>query len=240
MTIFFFKKREKKEMIFLFAILSFSRNFMRYQRKRTVAANGKTGVVNCYALNVRSGPSTSYSKVGMLYIGDIVYVYEVEDGWAKIDFNGAQRYASAKYLDISEDPSPPTPGWPPANPTRMGNRALNSNINKAGSAFMACCWLGKKNSVNHILDAYNLAVNSGAMKSDCYIISWDRMKCVTGAKSCRTGSKDENIKNGEKEILLFFNGHHAVGDGNGIIEYDPMAQGFVKYEDHNSKRIFSY
>lgn len=54
--------------------------------------------VVCRALNVRKGPSTSYGKVGLVYRNDIVDVISVADGWAKIWFDGAERYVSTKYI----------------------------------------------------------------------------------------------------------------------------------------------
>lgn len=54
--------------------------------------------VNATALNVRSGPSTQYSKVGRLSKGEEVFIYEESGNWAKI----AQefRWVSKSYLTI--------------------------------------------------------------------------------------------------------------------------------------------
>ncbi len=49
-------------------------------------------------LNVRSGPGTSYSKLGALSFGATVKVVSIENGWAKLDYNGSVAYASAQYL----------------------------------------------------------------------------------------------------------------------------------------------
>lgn len=42
-------------------------------------------VSNCSALNLRSGPSTSYSKVDVLYEGDVVEVLEEKNGWSHVE-----------------------------------------------------------------------------------------------------------------------------------------------------------
>ena len=231
-------------MFFLFALFSCSKRYKNYPVNHKPVSNGKIGRVNCTALNVRTGPSTTYTRVAIIYSGTQVKVYSVENGWAKIDYNGDERYCCASYLDIYDEEDPSPSGWPPANPVRMGNKNLNSNINKDGSAFLSCCWLGKKNSVSEIIQAYNTAINRGAMASDCYIKSWNSMKCITGANSYRYGSKNEQISSYEKEILICSNlkisNHYVVGNGNGNVEYDPLSQGTVSYSDHTSKIIYSY
>lgn len=49
-------------------------------------------------LNVRSGPSTSYKKLGALVCGTVVEVTAIESGWASIQYNGKAAYVSAQYL----------------------------------------------------------------------------------------------------------------------------------------------
>ena len=52
-------------------------------------------------LNVRSGPSTSYGKYGALVCGAEVQVESVENGWAKISYNGKTAYVSSSYIQES-------------------------------------------------------------------------------------------------------------------------------------------
>ena len=54
--------------------------------------------VVCRALNVRKTPSTKLPRVGLLQRGEQVQVLSVENGWAKIAFNGGEAYVSAGYL----------------------------------------------------------------------------------------------------------------------------------------------
>ena len=54
--------------------------------------------VNATILNVRSGPSTTYSIIDTLKQNDEVKVISIEDGWAKIKHNDEIGYVSAEYL----------------------------------------------------------------------------------------------------------------------------------------------
>ena len=47
-------------------------------------ANSNEGTVTADALNVRSGPSTSYGITTKLYKGDKVEILETSNGWHKI------------------------------------------------------------------------------------------------------------------------------------------------------------
>ncbi len=59
---------------------------------------GKTKVVTATSLNVRSGPSTSSSKIGSLRQNEVVEVISESNGWSKIKFNGKEGYVSSDYL----------------------------------------------------------------------------------------------------------------------------------------------
>jgi phage protein D len=52
-------------------------------------------------LNVRSGPGTSYSKLGSLAYGTAVSVIGISNSWASISYNGSTAYVSAGYLTPS-------------------------------------------------------------------------------------------------------------------------------------------
>ncbi|MGL5328389.1 MAG: SH3 domain-containing protein [Peptostreptococcaceae bacterium] len=58
----------------------------------------ETKIVNTSSLNVRSGPSTSYSKIGTLSKGSKVEVISESKGWSKILFNKKEAYVSSEYL----------------------------------------------------------------------------------------------------------------------------------------------
>ena len=58
------------------------------------------GTVTANELNVRSGSSTSYEKIGLLKLGETVDVIGKSNGWYKIDFKDKEGYISAAYLEL--------------------------------------------------------------------------------------------------------------------------------------------
>jgi GH25 family lysozyme M1 (1,4-beta-N-acetylmuramidase)/uncharacterized protein YgiM (DUF1202 family) len=73
--------------------------------------------VTAFALNVRSGPSTSYEDIGSLQQGDVVKAldYAVANSWIKIyrPSDGLTGWSYATYLE--ETTAPPDTGEPPDN-----------------------------------------------------------------------------------------------------------------------------
>ena len=70
---------------------------------RSTAYAGQSAVVQASALNVRSGPGTSYSRVDELVNGSQVIIEEEVQGddgkvWAKISFSGGSGYVQKAYL----------------------------------------------------------------------------------------------------------------------------------------------
>ena len=55
------------------------------------------------ALNVRSGPSTNYSRVGKLGKNAYCIVESVENGWAKITSGSVKGYCSTEYLIMGDE-----------------------------------------------------------------------------------------------------------------------------------------
>lgn len=54
-------------------------------------------------VNVRSGPSTDYQKIGRLEKGESITRIGVgEDGWSKVEYNGEIAYISSKYLSTEK------------------------------------------------------------------------------------------------------------------------------------------
>ncbi len=55
--------------------------------------------VNTPNLNVRSGPTTSYSKVDALYSGQQIYIHQLQNGWGAFYYgNGSVGWVSLNYL----------------------------------------------------------------------------------------------------------------------------------------------
>lgn len=58
----------------------------------------KAAVVNADILNVRSGPSANYTKLDKVVKGDMVFIFEEQNDWAKIAVD--EKWVSMKYLDL--------------------------------------------------------------------------------------------------------------------------------------------
>ena len=65
-------------------------------------------VTSSSGLNVRKGPSTSYSKVTTLSKGTAVTVHSTSNGWSKISVNGMEGYVSSQYLSSTKPSSSET------------------------------------------------------------------------------------------------------------------------------------
>ncbi len=65
-------------------------------------AKAETYTVTNDGVNVRSGPGTSYSKLGMLIKG-AKETGVITDGWFEFTYNGKSAYCSAKYLSKDSD-----------------------------------------------------------------------------------------------------------------------------------------
>ena len=59
-------------------------------------------------LNVRKGPSTSYSIITNLAKGTAVTVHSTSNGWSKISVNGIEGYVSSQYLSSTKPSSSET------------------------------------------------------------------------------------------------------------------------------------
>ena len=73
-----------------------------------------TGYVNTDALNLRTGPSTSYDVIAVMYSGAGVEIMgDPQSGFYPVRYNGTKGWASGDYLAFGS-PSPSTPA--PSNP----------------------------------------------------------------------------------------------------------------------------
>ena len=62
------------------------------------------GIVTGDLVNLRSGPSTSYSKVGTASNGDRLYIIGLNNGWYKVLSGSSSCYIRSDYLSLSEIP----------------------------------------------------------------------------------------------------------------------------------------
>lgn len=70
-------------------------------------------VVSASTLNVRTGPSTDYTKIGALSSGARVTVLEERNGWYRINYNGQEGWISASYT------------YKPGNASAAGQKAAD-------------------------------------------------------------------------------------------------------------------
>lgn len=68
------------------------------------------------SLNMRSGPGTSYSKVGSIPASATLTITGSENGWYKTSYNGVTGYVSGDYVIVTESSSATTTPSAPAAP----------------------------------------------------------------------------------------------------------------------------
>lgn len=69
----------------------------------TIPAIKKGQVIDCDALNIRSGPGNNYSVLGSLLNGDVVDILGKFDNWYKIKSDIGYGYVYYKYIKLIED-----------------------------------------------------------------------------------------------------------------------------------------
>lgn len=62
------------------------------------------GVVNYSKVNMRKGPSTSYTSIGKSSKGDMAYIIGINNGWYKVIWNDSICYIRSDYLTLTEAP----------------------------------------------------------------------------------------------------------------------------------------
>lgn len=95
------------------------------------SSENSTGTVNDGPLNVRSGPSTSYSVLGYLNKGTVVQITGSENGWYKVNVTLSGRtvsgYVSAQYITKSSD------SGSSSGSGSAGNSGSSSTATKSGT-----------------------------------------------------------------------------------------------------------
>ena len=116
-------------------------------------ANSNEGTVTADALNVRSGPSTSYSVTTKLYKGDKVEILETSNGWHKIKAsNGKIGWVSGDYIKVSSGST----SQPSTSTTTATVTADSLNVRSgAGTSYSVITKLSKGTVVDVIESASN-------------------------------------------------------------------------------------
>ena len=81
-----------------FAAPAFAAETNGAQAYTAVQVLGASYVQATANVNVRSGPGTSYAKLGMLANGDVAEKTGVSGSWTQINYNGKTAYVSSQYL----------------------------------------------------------------------------------------------------------------------------------------------
>ena len=113
-------------------------------------ANSNEGTVTADALNVRSGPSTSYGITTKLYKGDKVEILETSNGWHKIKApNGKIGWVSGDYIKVSSGSTSQTSYKATVTATSLNVRS------GAGTSYSVITKLSKGTVVDVIESASN-------------------------------------------------------------------------------------
>ena len=116
-------------------------------------ANSNEGTVTADALNVRSGPSTSYGITTKLYKGDKVEILETSNGWNKIKAsNGKIGWVSGDYIKVSSGST----SQPSTSTTKATVTATSLNVRSgAGTSYSVITKLPKGTVVDVLESASN-------------------------------------------------------------------------------------
>lgn len=61
------------------------------------------GIVTGTCVNIRQQPGTSSPIIGQAYYGEQITVYENNDGWVRMSYNGVEGWMSGTYINIQEE-----------------------------------------------------------------------------------------------------------------------------------------
>ena len=116
-------------------------------------ANSNEGTVTAGALNVRSGPSTSYGITTKLYKGDKVEILETSNGWHKIKAsNGKIGWVSGDYIKVSSGST----SQPSTSTTKATVTATSLNVRSgAGTSYSVITKLSNGTVVDVLESASN-------------------------------------------------------------------------------------
>ncbi|MCA8920612.1 MAG: hypothetical protein KDD82_02315, partial [Planctomycetes bacterium] len=105
------------------------------ESSRLRASSGTRLEVSARSLNVRSGPSSRYRKVGAVVRGEVYVQVGSLGAWRQIVFGGARRWAFGSYLHpLPETGAPaPIPAAPPAAPPPQGGSLPKSLMVQAST-----------------------------------------------------------------------------------------------------------
>jgi len=221
------------------------------------------GKVTGSAVNVRSGPSTSYKTVTTANINDKCYIIGLNNGWYKIIFNGKIGYIRSDYLELTEIPyenqnsskSPKFFRQGKSTGTAPSAAALNgtvSNSNSSSNSSSSSSTTGNATGTQILAEAQKYLgtpyVYGGASPSgfDCsgfvyYVLKqfgYSPYRTPADQYKMGTSVSKSELQAGD---IVFFAGTYASGishvgiyAGNGQFIHSPNSRSTVSYSDLTS------
>ncbi len=133
----------------------------------STTSTASTTVYAVSAVNVRSGPSTSYKVVTSISKGQVATKTGVSGNWAKISVNGKTGYVSSKYLTTTKPSTSQTTTTQPT--TSNSNKQLVGNFKLTFYAGDSTTASGRTPRVNHTIAADTSVL---PMYTKVYIEGW--------------------------------------------------------------------
>ena len=110
-------------------------------------------VINCTYLNVRSGPSSSYSSRGVIAKGQKVYIMSKESNWYEILYNGSAGYVSKTYISTTNTGNGSNNNEKPSESKKTGTVTADAlNVRQQPTTSSAKLGLLYKNETVQIVD----------------------------------------------------------------------------------------
>lgn len=134
------------------------------------SVSGDKGVVNTAALNVRSGPGTSYTRIDCIGKGTEVTILSENGGWYKVIFNGKTGYVSLQYITKKSDGS-----------NSGGNNSNTSIKNKIGVVNVSALNVRSKATTNSSIVTCLYSGTKVTIQSSTN--GWYKIKTTVGGKS---------------------------------------------------------
>ncbi len=106
----------------------------------TTTSTSKTVYVTASALNVRSGPSTSYSVIGSLKKGSSASVVGTSGSWYKIKYGSGYGYISSSYTSSSSSSSSSSTSTVTSTSTTTSSSSSSSSIVSFAKSLLGCSY----------------------------------------------------------------------------------------------------
>ena len=215
------------------------------------------GIVTGSGVNLRSGPSTSHSKVGTASYGDKCYIIGLNQGWYKVLYGSKTCYIRSDYLSLSEIPyenraSANTPKYfrqgkaisaLPSTSTVNQAGSTSSSVSSAASSATGTQILAKATQYLGTPYVYGGASPSGFDCSGFVYYVYGTFGLSVGRTpeaQYNAGTVVDKASLQPGDIVLFANtyasgiSHSGIYAGNGQFIHSPNSRSTVSYSDLTS------